>query len=62
MLVQHFALRAGARPLPLAELDALTVHLLALTPEVRTAVRLNPASKGTLYFASLHSTCISPCP
>ncbi|KAK9839415.1 hypothetical protein WJX81_000656 [Elliptochloris bilobata] len=34
VLVQHFALRAGARPLPLDELDVLTVHLLALTPEV----------------------------
>ena len=37
MLVQHFALRADARPLPLDELDALTVHLLELTPEVRRA-------------------------
>jgi hypothetical protein len=35
MLVQHFALRADARPLPLDELDVLTVHLLELTPEVR---------------------------
>ena len=36
VLVQHFALRAAARPLPLGELDALTVHLLALTPEARS--------------------------
>jgi len=35
MLVQHFALRADTRPLPLDELDVLTVHLLELTPEVR---------------------------
>lgn len=34
LLVQHFALRAGARPLPLGELDALTVHLLEMTSEV----------------------------
>lgn len=34
LLVQHFALRAGAAPLPLEELDALTVHLLEMTSEV----------------------------
>ncbi len=34
ILVQHFASLAGGRPLPLAHLDALTRHILDLTPEV----------------------------
>ena len=45
MLVQHFALRAAVRPLPVAELDALTVQLLALTPEVRSST-LEPDKQG----------------
>lgn len=45
VLVQHFALRAGAQPLPLGELDALTVHLLALTPEVRSTMS-TPGRQG----------------
>ena len=61
MLVQHFALRAGAQPLPLGELDALTVHLLALTPEVRSRM-LAPGRQGhsTKHFVIVSQTCIHP--
>eukprot|EP00884_Botryococcus_braunii_P010637 jgi/Botrbrau1/19575/Bobra.0035s0060.1 len=34
IVVQHFALRADALPFPSVELDALTPHLCAMTPEV----------------------------
>ncbi len=34
ILVQHFAMLAGAVPLPMAHLDVLTVHLLELTSDV----------------------------
>ncbi len=34
MLVQHFAMLAGERPLPLATLDTLTQLLLQMTSEV----------------------------
>ena len=63
VLVQHFALRAGAQPLPLGELDALTVHLLALTPEVCSRL-LAPGRQGhaTKHFCNRVAHMHSPCP